>query len=342
MRSLSSISVTSPPNIVAASQAARRTRRRGETWTIPIPPPRPIPPPPPAPSTAVRSAVEVAIRLGAIALLVGWCLVIIAPFLDVVVWGLIIAIAADGPFDWLCARLGGRRRLAGVLGVSGVLLALAIPTAIFSETLFDGAQSLARELREGLLRVPEPEPWVRDLPLVGDSAYDLWLGASENLGAGVAALRAPAAGGESMAARTARRREHRPDRDHRLHPDRWLHARPCRDAPARTAPVRASHGRRRARHPSPDHRHRHDPQRRPGHRRRRRDPVRARGAGLPRGGRTGCGPVGAARARCGGDPGPRPDRHDRAGRGRLPDAVADGGGRPADLVRDRRRGGQTS
>lgn len=137
---------------------------------------------PPAPSTAVGAAVEVAIRLGAIALLVGWCLVIIAPFLDVVVWALIIAIAADSPFEWLCARLGGRRRLAGVLGVSVVLFALAIPTAIFSETLFEGAQSLARGLREGLLRVPEPEPWVRDLPLVGDSAYELWLGASENLG----------------------------------------------------------------------------------------------------------------------------------------------------------------
>ena len=39
----------------------------------------------PEPTSVVRPAVEVAIRLGAIALLVGWCLVIVAPFVDVVV-----------------------------------------------------------------------------------------------------------------------------------------------------------------------------------------------------------------------------------------------------------------
>ena len=133
-------------------------------------------------TTPVRAAVEVAIRLGAIALLVGWCLVLVAPFLNVVVWALIIAIAADPAFEWLCERLGGRRTLAGVLGVSAILVSLAIPTAMFSDTLFDGAQSIAHGLRDGELQVPEPEPWIRDLPLVGEGAYDLWVSASENMG----------------------------------------------------------------------------------------------------------------------------------------------------------------
>ena len=66
-----------------------------------------------APASAIRTAVEIAIRLGAIALLVGWCLSIIAPFLGIVVWALIIAIASDEPFEWLCARLGGRRQSRG-------------------------------------------------------------------------------------------------------------------------------------------------------------------------------------------------------------------------------------
>ncbi len=137
---------------------------------------------PSTPFAAVRPAVEVAIRLGAIALLVGWCLLLVAPFLNVVVWALIIAIAADPSFEWLCARLGGRRKLAGVLGVTVVLVSMAVPTAIFSETLFEGAQSIARGLRDGELRVPAPEPWIRDLPLIGESLYEGWAGASENMG----------------------------------------------------------------------------------------------------------------------------------------------------------------
>lgn len=137
---------------------------------------------PQEPASVVRPAVEVAIRLGAIALLVGWCLVIVAPFVDVVVWGLIIAIASDPPFEWLCARLGGRRTLAGFVGVTAILVSLAIPTAIFSETLFDGAQTLATSLRDGELRIPEPQPWVADLPLVGERIYEGWVAATENAG----------------------------------------------------------------------------------------------------------------------------------------------------------------
>jgi len=68
-----------------------------------------------ATSTSIRMAVEIAIRLGVIALLVGWCLIIIAPFLRVVVWALIIATAFDRPFDTICQALGGSRILPATI-----------------------------------------------------------------------------------------------------------------------------------------------------------------------------------------------------------------------------------
>lgn len=131
---------------------------------------------------AIRSAVEIAIRLGAIALLVGWCLMIIAPFLGIVVWALIIAIAVDDGFEKVCAWLDGRRVWAAVLYVGLALLLIFGPTVLLSETLVSAAQDYAHRLKAGELVVPPPAAAVRDFPVVGPMVYDAWLRASENLG----------------------------------------------------------------------------------------------------------------------------------------------------------------
>lgn len=129
----------------------------------------------------IRSAVEVAVRLGAIVLMVGWCLVIVAPFLGLVAWALIIAIALDDPFEALCRRMGGRRVLAAVLFV-GLAFALVFgPAVLLSESLVSAAQQLAHDLKGRTLALPPPGPEVREIPIVGPALYEAWLRASENL-----------------------------------------------------------------------------------------------------------------------------------------------------------------
>jgi predicted PurR-regulated permease PerM len=136
---------------------------------------------PDATSTSIRTAVEVAIRLGVIALLVGWCLIIIAPFLRVVVWALIIAIAFDRPFETICRALGGRKTLTATIGVVAILLLLFVPVVTLSETLISGAQNYAAGLEEGALQIPPPDPGVKDWPVIGSAIYSGWLAASENV-----------------------------------------------------------------------------------------------------------------------------------------------------------------
>ena len=136
----------------------------------------------------IRDAVEVAIRLGALALLVGWCLVIVAPFLGIVVWALIIAIALDEPFEALVRRLRGRRALAAALIVTLGLLLVFGPAVYLSDALVSGAQQLAHDLKGRPLAVPPPDVRVRELPLVGPMVYEFWQHASENLGETVSRL----------------------------------------------------------------------------------------------------------------------------------------------------------
>ena len=61
--------------------------------------------------TTRQEAIETAISLALIFLLAAWCFKILSPFLSVVLWGAIIAIALHKPFGKLAGLVGGRPKL---------------------------------------------------------------------------------------------------------------------------------------------------------------------------------------------------------------------------------------
>src|SRR5262245_65642965 len=61
------------------------------------------------------SFIEVAIRLGALALLLYWSLLLISPFISIVIWSAVLSVALYPAFEWLSLRVGGRRRIAAAL-----------------------------------------------------------------------------------------------------------------------------------------------------------------------------------------------------------------------------------
>jgi predicted PurR-regulated permease PerM len=130
----------------------------------------------------IRSVVEIAIRLGVIALLVVWCVSIVAPFLGIVVWAFIIAIATEDPFEKLCVHLGGRRAWATALFIGLALVLIFAPAVLLSETLVSAAAEFAHQVKSGTLAVPPPNPAVRDIPFVGVKIHDFWSHANANLG----------------------------------------------------------------------------------------------------------------------------------------------------------------
>lgn len=130
---------------------------------------------------AVNTAIEVGIRLGAIALLVVACVMIMAPFVDIVLWAGIVAIAADRPFETLCRWMGGRRKLTAALALTVTLLILLVPTVRLTGTLVVNAREVARDVKEGTVRIPAPDARVAEWPVVGPKVFEGWTLASENL-----------------------------------------------------------------------------------------------------------------------------------------------------------------
>jgi len=124
-----------------------------------------------------------ALRLGLVLFAVYWCFKILAPFIPLVLWGAIIAVAIYPLHRKLAARLGNRMKLSATLMTLLGLLILTAPVVVLTESLVTSSMGLAAEISEGSVHVPPPPERVQDWPVVGERLYSSWLLASENLGA---------------------------------------------------------------------------------------------------------------------------------------------------------------
>jgi len=141
------------------------------------------------PATALRPSwsrdeiTHVVIRLGLLILLFYWSFVLLRPFVSILVWSVMLAVALYPAFDWLSAHLGHRPRIAAVLTTLIVLAVFMGPAAWLGIGLVEGLRSVSAHLTSGDIAIPSPPAGVRDWPLVGPQLYDLWQKASDNLAA---------------------------------------------------------------------------------------------------------------------------------------------------------------
>lgn len=129
----------------------------------------------------IARAIEAAIRIGLIVLLVAWCFQIVHPFIIPVLWGAIIAVACLPMFRWLKARLGGRNKITATLFTLVALAIVIVPTVMLANSLAGTAQNLNADLKDGTLSVPPPPAGVETWPVIGKELGPFWRGASENL-----------------------------------------------------------------------------------------------------------------------------------------------------------------
>lgn len=130
-----------------------------------------------------QRAVDVFIHIGLIALLATACFVILRPFLPLLIWGIIVAVAVYPAYRKLRDLLGGRGGLAAVACTVFLLALLIVPVALLTGTLIEGVQAATAHFKNGTLTIPPPPPRVETWPLIGAPLKNLWNQASTNLNA---------------------------------------------------------------------------------------------------------------------------------------------------------------
>ena len=128
----------------------------------------------------VNLAIEIAIKVGLLAIVIYISYLIAKPFMAIVVWGIIIAVALSPLIDGIEKRFAYRKKI--IIGLTVVIIAaLLIPTYMLSEKTIASSQTIAQALKDGNVTIPPPTEKVKEWPLIGEKAYTFWDSASKNL-----------------------------------------------------------------------------------------------------------------------------------------------------------------
>jgi predicted PurR-regulated permease PerM len=126
-------------------------------------------------------ALEVSIYIGLAILLATGCLLILRPFIPLLTWGVIIAVAIYPVFRRLQKILGGGETLTGVVCTLLLLATLIVPTILLGKGLVDGIQSVTANVEQGNAIVPPPPPTIGSWPVIGGPLKRVWDLASQDL-----------------------------------------------------------------------------------------------------------------------------------------------------------------
>jgi predicted PurR-regulated permease PerM len=139
--------------------------------------------PPPTGRRPDAEIIDTAVRLGLLALLAWLAIKVLSPFLALLIWALVLAIAIY-PLN---------QRLAGLIGCSSgkaatglvlvMVLVLGVPTALLGISFIDHLLGVYQSVQEGSYAVPPPRPEVAGWPLVGPKLFAAWQAASDNMAA---------------------------------------------------------------------------------------------------------------------------------------------------------------
>jgi len=129
----------------------------------------------------VGTAIEVGIKIGVLALLIGWCFLILKPFISPVIWGIIIAVAVYPLYARLTAKLGNRPKLASAIMIIAALVIIILPSFKLADSMLDGIKRVNEKLHSGSVRIPLLPDGVGDWPIIGSTVEKVWKEASVNL-----------------------------------------------------------------------------------------------------------------------------------------------------------------
>jgi predicted PurR-regulated permease PerM len=131
----------------------------------------------------MNQALESAIHIGLTALLAFACLLILKPFLPLIIWGIIIAVAVYPTFLKLQRLMGGRGVWASVLVTLVFLAILIVPAILLGQSLVDAIQTLTAHVKNGTAIIPPPPDRIAGWPIIGAPLSTLWGRASRDLSA---------------------------------------------------------------------------------------------------------------------------------------------------------------
>lgn len=125
-------------------------------------------------------AVEAALKIGLLFVLLNWCFHIAKPFINPLAWGVIIAVALYPLHQQLTEWLGKREKLSAALMTGLLMLIILGPCAVLASIISENVRELAENLQQNQLNIPEPPEKIAAWPVIGEPLFNFWQLAATN------------------------------------------------------------------------------------------------------------------------------------------------------------------
>jgi len=129
----------------------------------------------------IQNSIGSVLRIGVLLIIAYYSLQIVSPFINLALWSIILAVALYPAHTKLSARLGNRQKLSATIIVSVFLFIIVFPITVMTDSTVASAKSLSSQLQSGELSIPPPRDKVASWPVIGETVYDVWSEAAENL-----------------------------------------------------------------------------------------------------------------------------------------------------------------
>lgn len=129
----------------------------------------------------VNSVYDVTIRLFILLLIIAWCLLIMQPFVNIILWSLILALAIYPLHTILTKKIGGKAKLASFIIIFSILSTVFFPTWLLIDSLIDEVNEVKESYNSGTLSIPPPTEKVKEWPIIGEKLYETWYSVNVNL-----------------------------------------------------------------------------------------------------------------------------------------------------------------
>jgi predicted PurR-regulated permease PerM len=124
------------------------------------------------------------IKVLTLLLLLVWCFSIIKPFVLIVIWAVVLAVALFPLFDLLVKKMGAsKKKLVAIVFTITVAALLLVPTYYIAKSLGQASIETVQGIKNHTLKIPVPDSSIKEWPLIGKKLYANWVSASTNIDA---------------------------------------------------------------------------------------------------------------------------------------------------------------
>ena len=129
----------------------------------------------------LKKTTDMIIRLALVGLVAYMCWWVVSPFMSVMLWALVLAVAVYPLHQRLARRFAGKQGMASTILVLGTVLLIVGPMVLLAITMVGDLHNTHASFVANGLQLRAPSPKVAEWPVVGEKLYQAWESASSNM-----------------------------------------------------------------------------------------------------------------------------------------------------------------